>query len=182
MIKIGIIGGSGFAEPDFLVKPKAVKIGTPFGHLSTDPIVGQLGSASVVLLNRHGIGHRISPNQVNYRANIWGLKELGVTHIIATTACGSLQEEIEPGHLILPDQLLDWTKNRKSTFHEGDQVAHISMADPFCNHMRQILISAATTHRIKFHSDGVVVTIEGPRFSTRAESKMFRVLGADIIN
>ncbi len=182
MIKIGIIGGSGFDEPDFLLSTKAIKMGTPFGHLSADPVIGLLGSTEVVSLNRHGKGHRIAPSQVNYRANIWAMKELGVTHVIATTACGSLREEIEPGHLVFPDQFIDWTRNRKSTFHEGDQVAHISMADPFCEHVRKVLIEAANAQTIKFHADGVVVTIEGPRFSTRAESKMFRALGADIVN
>ena len=182
LIKIAIIGGSGFDEPEFLHETKSVKIGTPFGHLSADPIIGKLDSTEVVLLNRHGKGHRIAPGQVNYRANIWAIKELGVTHIIATTACGSLREEIEPGHLVFPHQLIDWTKNRKSTFHEGDQVAHISMADPFCDRLRSILIGAAREQGIKFHSNGVVITIEGPRFSTRAESNMFRLLGADIIN
>jgi 5'-methylthioadenosine phosphorylase len=182
LIKIGIIGGSGFDEPDFLISPKAVKIGTPFGHLSSDPVLGKLGSTEVALLNRHGRGHRIAPAQVNYRANIWAMKELGVTHIIATTACGSLREEIEPGHLVFPDQFIDWTKNRKSTFHEGDQVAHLAMADPFCDRLRQNLIQSAAGLTIKMHNSGVVVTIEGPRFSTRAESKMFRLLGADIIN
>lgn len=182
MTKIGIIGGSGFDEPDFLTSAKSVKIGTPFGHLSSDPVIGQLGSKEVVLLNRHGKGHRIAPAQVNYRANLWAMKELGVTHIIATTACGSLREEIEPGHLVFPDQFIDSTKNRKSTFHEGDQVAHVSMADPFCDRLRQVLIRCAASQGIRFHSSGVVVTIEGPRFSTRAESKMFRIWGADIIN
>ncbi|MFH0960023.1 MAG: S-methyl-5'-thioadenosine phosphorylase [Pseudomonadota bacterium] len=182
MISIGIIGGSGFDEPDFLTSVKSVKMGTPFGRLSADPVIGKLGSISVVLMNRHGKGHRIAPAQVNYRANIWALKELGVTHIIATTACGSLREEIEPGHLVFPDQFIDWTKNRKSTFHEGDQVAHVSMADPFCGNLRQCLVNAAVKQGIGFHPKGVVVTIEGPRFSTRAESVMFRMLGADIIN
>ncbi|MGC8659308.1 MAG: S-methyl-5'-thioadenosine phosphorylase [Desulfomonilaceae bacterium] len=182
MTKIAVIGGSGFDDPDFLQDTKSVKIGAPFGHLSADPLIGKLGSTEIVVLNRHGKGHRIAPAQVNYRANIWAMKELGVTHIIATTACGSLREEIEPGDLVFPDQLIDWTKNRKSTFHEGDQVAHISMADPFCNRLRSTLIQAAKEEGIKFHSRGVVITIEGPRFSTRAESNMFRLWGADIIN
>lgn len=182
MVNIGIIGGSGFDEPDFLSSIKTVKMGTPFGRLSADPIIGTLGSTQIVLLNRHGKGHRIAPAQVNYRANIWAMKELGVTHIIATTACGSLREEIEPGHLVFPDQFIDWTKNRKSTFHEGDQVAHVSMAEPFCSRLRQSLVDAARSQGIFFHSSGAVITIEGPRFSTRAESKMFRMLGADVIN
>jgi 5'-methylthioadenosine phosphorylase len=131
---------------------------------------------------RHGKGHRIMPSAVNYRANVWALKELGVTHIIATTACGSLREEIEPGHLVFPDQFIDRTRARKSTFHEGDQVVHISMADPFCERLRKILIDTAAAEDIPHHSAGTVVTIEGPRFSTRAESQMFRLWGGDIIN
>ncbi len=110
------------------------------------------------------------------------MKEMGVTHIIATTACGSLREEIEPGHLVFPDQFLDFTKTRKTTFHEGDQVVHIAVADPFCGGLRGILIETAASLGITHHPRGTIVTIEGPRFSTRAESHMFRLLGGDVIN
>jgi 5'-methylthioadenosine phosphorylase len=177
-----MIGGSGFDDPDFLTDVKTLKLGTPFGPLSHDLIVGKAADTEIVLMLRHGKGHRIVPSGVNYRANIWAMKELGVTHIIATTACGSLREKIEPGHLVFPDQFIDRTRTRKSSFYEGDQVAHISMADPFCEALRQILIQTASRENIPHHAKGTVVTIEGPRFSTRAESHMFRLWGGDIIN
>ena len=182
MVKIGMIGGSGFDDPDFLTDVRSIKKGTPFGSLSADLIVGKAGEIETVIMLRHGKGHRIMPSAINYRANIWAMKEVGVTHIIATSACGSLREEIEPGHLVFPDQFIDWTRTRKSTFHEGDQVVHMAMADPFCERLRSILIETCITEGIIHHPKGTVVTIEGPRFSTRAESRMFRMLGGDIIN
>lgn len=182
MVKIGMIGGSGFDDPDFLTDVRSLKKGTPFGSLSADLIVGKAGEIETVIMLRHGKGHRIMPSAINYRANIWAMKEVGVTHIIATSACGSLREEIEPGHLVFPDQFIDWTRTRKSTFHEGDQVVHMAMADPFCERLRSILIETCITEGIIHHPRGTVVTIEGPRFSTRAESRMFRMLGGDIIN
>ncbi len=182
MVKIGMIGGSGFDDPDFLKDVNVIKRGTPFGSLSHDLIIGKAGDIEVVIMLRHGKGHRILPSAINFRANIWAMKEIGVTHIIATSACGSLREEIEPGHLVFPDQFIDRTRSRKSTFHEGDQVVHISMADPFCEKLRRILIETAADQGIPHHPTGTVVTIEGPRFSTRAESRMFRMWGGDIIN
>lgn len=182
MIRVGMIGGSGFDDPDFLTNVRTVKKGTPFGPLSADLIFGTVEGVEVVILLRHGKGHRIMPAAVNYRANLWAMKDVGVTHIIATSACGSLQQAIEPGHLVFPDQFLDFTRTRKSTFHEGDQVVHMSMADPFCDRLRQVLIETAFAAGIVHHPVGTVVTIEGPRFSTRAESNMFRLLGGDIIN
>jgi len=182
VIKIGMIGGSGFDDPDFLTDVRIFKKGTPFGPLSHDLVAGKAGNVEVVLILRHGKGHRLMPSAVNYRANIWAMKEFGVTHVIATTACGSLREEIEPGHLVFPDQFIDRTLTRKSTFYEGDQVVHMSMADPFCERLRNILIDTAAAQHIPHHSRGTVVTIEGPRFSTRAESHMFRQWGCDIIN
>ncbi len=181
-MKFGIIGGSGFDGPDFLTDVKHSKVGTPYGPLSHDLLSGKIGDIETVLMLRHGQGHRIRPSNVNYRANIWALKEAGVTHVIATTACGSLRERIEPGHLVFPDQFIDRTTHRKSTFFEGDQVAHISVADPFCEPLRRLLIESAAAKGITYHPNGVVVTIEGPRFSTRAESNMFRIWGGDIIN
>jgi 5'-methylthioadenosine phosphorylase len=182
VVKIGMIGGSGFDDPDFVKDIRTLKKGTPFGPLSADLLVGKAGDIEVVVLSRHGRGHRIRPSAVNYRANIWAMKDVGVTHIIATSACGSLREEIEPGHLVFPDQFIDQTRTRKSTFHDGDQVVHIAMADPFCERLRQILIDTAIAEEIPHHPTGTIVTIEGPRFSTRAESRMFRLLGGDVIN
>ncbi len=182
LVKIALIGGSGFDDPDIIRDVRQVKMGTPYGSLSSDISIGRIGSTEIALINRHGKGHRIAPSLINNRANIWALKEIGVKHIIATTACGSLREEIEPGHIVFPDQFLDWTRGRKSTFFEGDQVAHISMADPFCEKLRQVLMEVASELGIRHHKSATVVTIEGPRFSSRAESRMFRTLGADIVN
>ncbi|MFH1115630.1 MAG: S-methyl-5'-thioadenosine phosphorylase [Pseudomonadota bacterium] len=182
MVKIGMIGGSGFDDPDFLTHVTTVKKGTPYGPLSSDLIIGMCGDVDVAIIPRHGKGHRIRPSAVNYRANIWAMKEIGVTHIIATSACGSLREEIEPGHLVFPDQFIDRTRMRPSTFHEGDQVVHIAMADPFCAQLGKILAETASAEGIAHHPKGTVVTIEGPRFSTRAESRMFRMWGGDIVN
>lgn len=181
-VKIGMIGGSGFDDPNFLTDVRSLKRGTPFGPLSADLIVGKVRDTEIVIVLRHGKGHRIRPSAINYRANIWALRQEGVTHVVATTACGSLREEIEPGHLVFPDQFIDWTSIRKSTFHEGDQVVHMAMADPFCERLRGILIDTCASQGIIHHPRGTVVTIEGPRFSTRAESRMFRMLGGDIIN
>lgn len=181
-MKIGMLGGSGFDDPNFVTDMRAVKKGTPFGPLSADPVVGKICGVDAVFLSRHGRGHRIMPSLVNYRANMWAMKDEGVTHIIATTACGSLREEIRPGHLVFPNQFIDMTKSRKSTFHTGDQVVHIGMADPFCDKLRVALIQSATALGVPHHRTGTVVTIEGPRFSTRAESRMFRLLGGDVVN
>lgn len=182
MTKIALIGGSGFDDPDILSDVRIVKMGSPYGPLSSDVSVGKVGSIEVAVINRHGKGHRIVPSAINNRANIWALKELGVTSIVATTACGSLREEIEPGHIVFPDQFIDWTRGRKSSFFEGDQVAHISMADPFCGKLRSVLVESACRLGITHHDRATVITIEGPRFSTRAESRMFRGLGADVVN
>jgi len=182
VVKIGMIGGSGFDDPDFLTDMKTIKKGTPYGALSSDLIVGKVDGLEVVLVSRHGKGHRIRPSAVNYRANIWAMKDEGVTHIIATSACGSLREEIEPGHLVFPDQFIDRTTGRKSTFYEGDQVVHIAVADPFCERLREALIETAKAEGVVFHPKGTIVTIEGPRFSTRSESRMFRMWGGDVIN
>lgn len=182
MVKIGLIGGSGFDDPELISDANTVKKGTPFGPMSADLVTGKVGDLEVVIISRHGKGHRVRPSAVNYRAHIWALKDEGVTHVIGTTACGSLREEIEPGHLVVPDQFIDMTRTRKSTFYEGDQVAHISMADPFCERLRKVLIETAEEEAIVHHPSGTVITIEGPRFSSRAESRMFRMWGGDIIN
>jgi len=139
MARIGMIGGSGFDDPDFLTDVKLLKKGTPFGHLSHDLMIGKAGDTEVVILLRHGKGHRIRPSSVNYQANIWALKDMGVTHIIATSACGVSARRNRTGAPRIPDQFIDRTTSRKSTFYEGDQVVHISMADPFCEKLRQIL-------------------------------------------
>jgi len=179
---IGIIGGSGLDNPKFLKNSKEKEVETPYGKPSSPLVIGEIGSKKVAILSRHGRKHEIMPTNVNFRANIWALKELGVKHLLATTACGSLKEEIRPGQIVFPDQFIDWTSKRSSTFFDKEEVCHIPMADPFCQQLRQALIETAEKLKTGHHEKGCVITIEGPRFSTRAESLMFRKLGADIIN
>jgi len=185
MAVIGIIGGSGLDNPDILANPRDEKVTTQYGEPSSPLKHGVIDGVQVVLLARHGREHTIPPTQVNYRANIAALKAAGCTHIVASTAVGSLREEIHRGDLVIIDQFIDFTKQRKMTFHESfapHNPVHCPMADPYDSRLRQILIDECKSRGYPFHDHGVVVTIEGPRFSTRAESLMFRVLGADIIN
>lgn len=179
--KIAIIGGSGLEDPRILEDPQEVDMDTPYGKPSDKLVCGAIGGTEVVVLSRHAKGHSISPTKVPYRANIWALKEIGCTHILAATACGSLKEEMEPGDLVFLDQLIDFTKLRVLTFFE-DEVVHTPMAEPFDANLRQKLIATASALKLKFHPKGTMVTIEGPRFSTKAESRMFQMLGAEIIN
>ena len=181
-IKVGIIGGSGVDDPKIMQDSKKIKVHTPYGATSDLATVGKLKGVSAVVIPRHGDSHRINPTNVNYRANIWAMKELGVTHIIAPTACGSLRESIKPGHLVFIDQFIDRTTKRAQTFYEGTEVCHISMADPFCNKIRNELIETAKSLGMIYHPKGTMATIEGPRFSTRAESNLFRSWGCDVIN
>lgn len=185
MKKIAIIGGSGFENPEILKNIKEIKIETPFGEPSSTFKTGRIGGTEVAVLSRHGRDHSITPTHVNNRANIRAIRELGCTHILATTACGSLREEIKRGDLVIPDQFIDFTRFRKNTFFdsfENGNLKHTPMADPFNEELRQKLIQKAAELKMSFHANGTVVTIEGPRFSTRAESNMFRAWGADIIN
>lgn len=184
MIKIGIIGGSGFDNPQILSNPTEVKVNTPYGDPTSSLRCGKINGVDVVLLSRHGLKHQYSPSEVNYQANIFALKEQGVSHIIATTACGSLREEIGRGHFVIIDQLIDFTKIRKNTYFDSfaNGSEHPAMADPFNPQLRQLLYETGADLGFQMHPKGTVVTIEGPRFSTRAESKMFRIWGADIIN
>lgn len=179
--RIGIIGGSGFYDPSILTDVKEVRVHTPYGAPSDTIAVGRIGGVGVAFLPRHGRGHTIPPHRINSRANIWALHELGVERILAPSAVGSLRMEIEPGHLVLPDQFIDMTKTRVYTFYDGPRVAHISMADPFCQELRSILSTTATKLGIRHHQSGTYVCIEGPRFSTRAESAMWRLIGAHIV-
>ena len=184
-MKIAIIGGSGFENPDILKNSGEIEIETPFGNPSSSFKTGQIGGVEVLILSRHGRDHSIPPSQVNNRANIWAIKELGCTHIIATTACGSLREEIKRGDLVILDQFIDFTRHREITFHEtfnDGEMNHKPMADPFNDDLRQKLIHKAADLKLNYHPKGTVITIEGPRFSTRAESLMFRKWGADVIN
>jgi 5'-methylthioadenosine phosphorylase len=182
MIKIGIIGGSGLDNPDILKNSDEINIETPYGKPSSTLTCGKIEGVDIAILARHGKQHTIRPSQVNFRANIWALKEIGCTHILAATAVGSLREEIEPGHLVFPDQFIDFTKKREKTFFTEDEVVHTPMAQPFCPNLQQLLKESAETLAIKHHIDKTVITIEGPRFSTKAESLMFRAWNADVIN
>lgn len=182
MTKIGIIGGSGLDDPNFLKDYEELTIKTKYGKPSSSIVTGTIKGVEVAILARHGRNHSIHPSGVNYRANVWSLKEIGCTHIIATTAVGSLRDEIHPGHLVFPDQFIDFTKKREYTFFDEEKVIHTPMADPFSEILRNLLIDSSKKLGLKYHPKGTVVTIEGPRFSTRAESNMFRMIGADVIN
>ncbi|HOI19059.1 MAG TPA: S-methyl-5'-thioadenosine phosphorylase [Candidatus Woesearchaeota archaeon] len=181
-MRIGIIGGSGFDQPNILNELKRLKVHTPYGRLSGFVATGKIEGVDCVVLSRHGDMHSILPSDVNFRANIYALKELGVTHILATTACGSLKEDIKPGDFVFIDQFIDMTKKRPQTFYEGQDVCHIPMAKPFCDYLSELLIENAVKLGLRHHSKGTVVTIEGPRFSSRAESNLFRAWGCDVIN
>ncbi len=180
-LKIGIIGGSGLDDPKLLDDFSEIEVETPFGAPSSKLTCGKLAEREVIIIARHGKDHSIMPTKVNFRANIWALKEAGCTHILATTACGSLREEIKPGDLVFLDQFIDNTKHRNLTFFE-DKVIHTPMADPFCEKMRKILVDSAKELKLRHHEKGTIITIEGPRFSTRAESHMFRSWSADVVN
>jgi len=185
MRKIGIIGGSGLDNPAILKDATEHDHDTLYGHPSSTILEGKIGEVEVVLLARHGRQHTIPPTQVNNRANIWALNERGCSHILATTACGSLKEEIGRGDLVIPDQFIDFTRHRKVSFFESfkpGEMKHTPMAEPFNPDMRKVLIEMAEKLGFRTHGGGTIITIEGPRFSTRAESNMFRMWGADLIN
>jgi 5'-methylthioadenosine phosphorylase len=185
MPKIGIIGGSGLDNPDILEDVVTKTVKTPYGDPSSDVKCGKIKGVGVALLARHGREHTISPTHVNFRANIHALKEQGCTHILATTAVGSLREKIDRGHLVILDQFIDFTRLRNLTFFdtfEPHTPKHTPMAEPFSRELRALLIEGCKELNLDFHEKGTVVTIEGPRFSTKAESKMFRLWGADVIN
>lgn len=181
MVKIGIIGGSGLDDPKILKESKEKEVFTDYGNPSSKLTIGKISGVDVVILARHGKGHTITPTNVNFRANIQALKDQGCTHILATTAVGSLREEIKPGNLVFPSQFIDFTKQRKMTFFD-DKVIHTPMAEPFDKNLRKLLIDETKKLKFDYNSDVTVITIEGPRFSTKAESHMFRAWGADIIN
>ena len=188
-IKVGIIGGTGLEDPQILAEKSEKVVETPFGKPSSVLTLGKICGVDVVLLSRHGKAHGIGPSDVNYRANILALKQEGCTHIISTNACGSLKEEYKIGDLVVLDQFIDRTYKRESSFYsvnapEGTQfrqVQHIPMGEPFCEESRQVLSKAIAEFDFPFHKNGTIVVIEGPRFSTRAESRMFGMWGGDVI-
>ena len=180
-ITLAVIGGSGLYNMDGLEDTEERTIDTPFGEPSAPIIIGTLEGMRVAFLARHGIGHRLNPTEVNYRANIYALKSLGVEKIISVSACGSLREDYAPGDIVVPDQLFDMTKDRKRSFFEDGLVAHISVADPFCPELSAQILAAVQETEATVHKGGSFITIEGPRFSTRAESNIYRSWGMSLI-
>ena len=180
--RIGIIGGSGLG-PALAQATNGVEndIDTPFGKTSAPVITTEFESIPIAFLARHGVGHMFNPSSVPYRANIYALKQLGVTHIIASGACGSLAEHIEPRHLVVPDQVIDKTFKRANSFFDGDLAVHVYFAYPFCEQIRRLLLDAAESVQTKVHPDGTYICMEGPQFSTRAESLLHQSWGAHLI-
>jgi 5'-methylthioadenosine phosphorylase len=176
---VGVIGGSGFYE--LLGNAREVVLDTPFGAPSDSYFLGEIGGVEVAFLPRHGRGHRILPGEVNYRANIWGMKSLGVRYVLSASAVGSLREELKPLDLVVPDQLFDRTKARPSTFFGEGVVVHMGFADPFCPYTSKVIADTGREIGATVHEGGTYVCIEGPQFSTRAESNSYRQLGFDII-
>ncbi|HEY7711678.1 MAG TPA: S-methyl-5'-thioadenosine phosphorylase [Candidatus Entotheonella sp.] len=179
--KIGVIGGSGLYAMSRLENVQEVQVETPFGAPSDTYITGTLQGRDMVFLPRHGRGHRIAPSALNFRANIYGLKELGVEWVLSVSAVGSMREDIHPGDLVLPDQFFDRTRSRVSTFFDRDVVVHVAFADPVCSVLARALHEAATQTSATVHLGGTYLCIEGPQFSTRAESNIYRQWGVDII-
>lgn len=178
--RIGIFGGSGFYS--LLEGVDEIQVETPYGAPSAPLTIGEIGGVSVAFLPRHGKEHTLPPQVINYRANVWAMKSLGVERIIGPCAAGSLKEEVRPGDFVISDQLVDRTTGRKDTFYDGPITTHVSFADPYCPEMREVAIKTGRDQGITLHERGTVVTIQGPRFSTRAESKWFQQAGWEVIN
>ena len=178
--RVGVIGGSGVYDPADLQDARAVKVSTPWGATSAPVEVGTFHGVPTAFLPRHGKGHSIPPHRINFRANVWALRSLGVQWILSPSAVGSLQERLSPGSFVIPDQFIDFTKTRPTTFFDGDQVYHVPMDTPYCPTLRGVVAAAAKGLGLAFHDGGTYLCIEGPRFSTRAESRMFRTF-ADVI-
>ena len=180
-VEIGIFGGTGIYDSGLLEDAKEVDIDTPYGKPSDTITIGTFKGRKIAFLPRHGKKHTIPPHMINFKANIWAFKELGVTRIIAPSAVGSLKEELAPGHFVLPSQFLDFTKSRDGSFSKDGRVIHISVADPFCPELQSSITKVTDNLGMHIHKDCTYVCIEGPRFSTKAESKFYRTTGADII-
>lgn len=181
MTTLGVIGGSGLYQMSGVHKGEWITVPTPFGSPSDDYFVGEIDGVRMVFLPRHGRGHRILPSELNFRANIYGMKKLGVEHLIAVSAVGSLKKEIAPGDIVLPDQFIDRTRGRSGTFFGRGIVAHVSFADPMCRELTQLLAEVGREVGVMIHHGGTYVCMEGPQFSTRAESALYRSWGAAII-
>ncbi|MDX9992455.1 MAG: S-methyl-5'-thioadenosine phosphorylase [Anaerolineales bacterium] len=180
-LAFAVIGGSGLYEMQGLENTREYVLETPFGKPSSPIVVGMLEGKQVAFLTRHGIGHFISPTEVNYRANIYALKSLGAKQIIGISACGSLREDYAPGHIVIPDQIFDNTSRRERSFFGDGCVAHISVANPFCGRLSEAVLESVKKSGAKVHNGGILITIEGPRFSTKAESHAYRAWSMSII-
>lgn len=178
--RVGIFGGSGFYE--FLDDVEEVSIETPYGPPSAPVTMGRIEDVTVAFLPRHGRKHELPPHRINYRANVWALKELGVSRIIGPCAAGSLREDVKPGDFVVCDQLVDRTHGRQDTFYDGPVTTHVSFADPYCPELRTLAIETARSEGIAVHETGTVVTVQGPRFSTRSESSWYQAAGWEVIN
>lgn len=181
MKTVGIIGGSGLYALEGVTEVETVKVDTPWGKPSDDPAVGELGDTKLIFLPRHGKGHKLMPSEINYRANIYAMKMLGAEWIISVSAVGSMKEEIAPGHIVIPSQFYDHTKTRASTFFGDGIAAHVSMADPVCPLLSRALYEAALSAGATVHKDATYLCMEGPQFSSRAESSIYRKWGVDVI-
>ena len=179
-VDVGVFGGSGFYA--FLEDVETVDVDTPYGRPSAPPVVGEVGGRRVAFIPRHGVKHEFPPQEIPYRANVWAMRELGVTRIVGPCAAGSLQPAVKPGDFVVCDQIVDRTRTRSNTFYDGPVTTHISFADPYCPTMRHVAVAKARAQGISVHGTGTVVVIEGPRFSTRAESAWFAAQGWEVIN
>jgi 5'-methylthioadenosine phosphorylase len=179
--QIGIIGGTGISDPSMFKEEECLKVFTPYGATSDKISILNYDHQKIAFLPRHGKDHTIPPHQVNYRANIWALRDIGINRVIAASTVGSLREDYKPGSLVIPNQFIDRTKKRIDTFYQAGKVCHVSVASPFCAELRRVLIKAGTAVGVTVHGEGTYICIEGPRFSTKAESKLFRDWSADII-
>jgi 5'-methylthioadenosine phosphorylase len=177
---IGVFGGSGFYS--LLEDPVERTLNTPYGHPSDRVSIGEIGGKRVAFMPRHGVGHKIPAHRVNYRANMWAMWNLGVTRIIGPCAAGSLQPGVRPGDFVVCDQFVDRTSSRDDTYYDGPLSVHISTADPYCPQLRPLAVEAARSSNVHVHDRGTVVVIQGPRFSTRAESRWFTTMGWEVIN
>jgi 5'-methylthioadenosine phosphorylase len=177
---VGVFGGSGFYS--FLDDTETVEIETPYGAPSAPLTIGEIDGTAVAFLPRHGARHEFPPHRIPYRANLWAMKEVGVSRVLGPNACGSLQAHVQPGHFVVCDQLVDRTRDRPNTFYDGPVTTHVSFADPYCDVMRDTIVQAGGRLDITLHDRGTVVVIEGPRFSTRSESAWFAGLGWEVIN
>src|SRR5262245_19785111 len=180
-LTLGVLGGSGLYEMDGLRDVTEVDVDTPFGRPSDVLVKGKLGDTTLLFLPRHGRGHRVPPHQINYRANVCALKKAGATHLVSVSAVGSMKEEIEPGHLVVPDQFIDLTKKRITTYFEDGIVGHVPFAEPTCKLLAAALAEAADRAGTRVHRGGTYICMEGPQFSTRAESLLYRTWGVSVI-